>query len=96
LVAAANVGLSVPELSAKPSSVEVVEILITVTVYVDVVAPSCAVTATVMLLLPTVSGIEAVPAPEATGVPFTLTVAVASLTVGVTVTSAMALGTLAV
>ena len=47
-------------------------------------------------LVPTVSEIEALAVPEATAVPFTLTVAVVSVTVGVTVSEDVALGTLAV
>ena len=46
-------------------------------------------------MLPTTSGIAALAAPDATAVPFTLTVAVASVTVGVSVIEDVAFVTLA-
>ena len=57
--------------------------------------PSSAVTSVVSVLDPTTSGSEALAAPEATVTPFTFTVAVLSVTVGVSVTDAVALLTLA-
>jgi len=90
-------GLKVPLLSARPVSVEVVEgARVTTTVYVDVVVPFCAVTTVVSVLVPTTSGSDALAAPEATVTPFTFTVAVLSVTVGISVTEAVALVTLAV
>jgi hypothetical protein len=70
--------------------------LVTATVYVVVVVPSCAVTTVVSVLDPTTSGSEALAAPEATVTPFTFTVAVLSVTVGVSVTEVVALLTFAV
>ena len=58
--------------------------------------PSSAVTSTVIGLAPTTSGIEALAVPDATGVPFTLTVEVASVIVGVIATPVVALATLEV
>ena len=60
------------------------------------VTPSVAVTMVVMVFGPTTKGILADAVPELTAVPFTVTVAVASLVVGVTVIEVMALLTLAV
>ena len=85
-----------PELRVRPESVDTVEIRVTVTVYVEIVVPSWAVTNMVIGLEPTASGIEALAAPEAVVLPFTLTVAVASVTIGVTVIVEVALATLAV
>jgi hypothetical protein len=48
------------------------------------------------VLDPTTSGSEALAAPEATVTPFTFTVAVLSVTVGVSVTEAVSFMTLAV
>ena len=70
--------------------------LVTVSVYVFVVEPSCAVTTVVMVFGPTTKGILADAVPEATAVPFTVTVAVSSLVVGVRVIEVMALLTFAV
>ena len=58
---------------------------VTLIVYACVVVPSCAVTTTVIGLTPTASAMAAEALPLATVLPFTLTVAVASATVGVTV-----------
>ena len=58
-------------------------------VYVLVVAPSCAVTTVVMVFGPAISGIAAEAVPEVTAVPLTVTVAVASAVVGVTVNEEM-------
>ena len=69
---------------------------VTVTVYVCVVVPSCAVTAVVIVLAPTFNAIADDAAPLATVVPFTFIVALASETVGVTVILVVALLTLAV
>jgi hypothetical protein len=93
----AKAGLRVPLLSARLVRVEMVEgARVTTTVYVDVVVPFCAVTTVVSVLDPTTSGSDALAAPEATVTPFTFTVAVLSVTVGVSVSEAVALLTLAV
>jgi hypothetical protein len=93
----ANAGLRVPLLSARLVNVDTTEgARVTTTVYVDVVVPFCAVTTVVSVLDPATSGSEALAAPEATVTPFTFTVAVLSVTVGVSVTEAVALVTLAV
>lgn len=60
--------------------------LVTVTVYVLVEVPFCAVTTVVMTLLPTFKLIAPLAVPEATAVPFTVIVAFAWVRVGVTVT----------
>ena len=52
-----------------------------------------AVTTVVMILSPTLRAMEPEAFPETTGVPFTVTVAVASVTVGVTVRLVTALAT---
>ena len=61
----------------------------------EVVVPSCAVTTVLIVLAPTSSGIEALAAPEDTVTPFTVSVAVESVTVGVIATDVIALETLA-
>ena len=58
--------------------------------------PSCAVTTIFIVLLPTLNEILPEALPLETVVPFTLTVAFAWLTVGVTVTVVFALDTLVV
>ena len=70
--------------------------LMTVTVYVLVVVPFCAVTTVVITLLPTERFIDPEAVPLVTEVPFTVTVAVASATVGVTVMEVILLATDAV
>ena len=93
----ANAGLKVPLLGKRLVRVETAEgARVTVTVYVDVVVPFCAVTTVVSVLDPTNSGSAALAAPEATVTPLTFTVAVLSVAVGVSVTEAVALLTLAV
>ena len=93
----ANAGLKVPLLGTRLVRVETAEgARVTVTVYVDVVVPFCAVITVVSVLDPTTSGSDALAAPEATMTPFTFTVEVLSVTVGVSVTEAVALVTLAV
>jgi hypothetical protein len=72
------------------------EALVTVVVYVCVVVPSCAVTTVVIVLLPTLKLIAPLALPLATVVPFTFTVALLSVTVGVTVILLVALDTDAV
>ena len=69
---------------------------VTVVVYVFVVVPSWAVTATVIVLLPTFNAIELLAWPLVTAVPFTVTVAVLSARVGLTVILATELATLEV
>ena len=54
------------------------------------VVPSCPVTIMVIAFWPTLRGIDCDAVPDVTVVPFTFTVAVASIVVGVTVTDAMA------
>lgn len=81
-----NVGASVPELMTRLERVASVEpSLVTVIVYVPVVVPSWAVTIVVIVLAPTFRVIGSEATPVATAVPFTVTVALAWLTVGVTV-----------
>jgi hypothetical protein len=69
--------------------------LVTVKVYVLVVDLSPDVATTFMVFGPTASGIAPDAVPEVTEVPFTLTVAVAVATVGVTVIEETALATAA-
>ena len=93
----ANAGLKVLLLGTRLVRVETAEgARVTTTVYVDVVVPFCAVTTVVSVLDPTTSGSDVLAAPEATVTPLTFTVAVLSATVGVSVTEAVALVTLAV
>ena len=61
-----------------------------------VVIPSCAVTRVLIVFVPTESEIAPLAVPDVTEVPFTLTVAVPSVTDGVTVREVVALGTEAV
>jgi len=82
VVVVANTGLKVPELMAR---LERPSVRVTVRVYAWVVEPSPAVTTILMVLLPSVRGILAEGKPEVTVVPFTVTVAVRSAVVGVTV-----------
>jgi len=58
--------------------------------------PSCALTTVLIVLDPTVREIASLGVPDATAVSLTVTVAVESVTVGVTVMEVMAYGTLAV
>ena len=91
MVPAAKTGLSVPSLRVNPLRSALAEAArVTVTVYVLVVVPSCAVTTTVIVFAPTLrlTGVAALP-------PFTVTVAVESATVGVTVRLLTLLATLA-
>jgi hypothetical protein len=67
-----------------------------VTEYVPVVTPSCAVTIVVITFPPTLKAIGPDAVPDVTAVPLTVTVAAASLVVGVTVMLVVALLTLAV
>ncbi len=60
------------------------------------VVPSWAVTTTVIVFAPTLSAMGADAEPDVVVVPFTLTVALASVTVGVTVTDEVAFDTDAV
>ena len=83
-----------PEPRTRPDSVDTLEFLVTVTVYADCVVPSCAVTTVVITLAPTASEINPLAAPDATIVPFTLIVAVVSVTVGLTVMDVVVFGTL--
>ena len=69
---------------------------VTLTEYVCVVVPSCAVTTVVIVVTPTPRLIEPLALPEATVVLFTFTVAVPSATVGVTVIAVVAFDTVAV
>jgi hypothetical protein len=68
---------------------------VTVTVYVLVVTPSCAVTTTVIVFEPTFNEIEPDAEPEFTAVPFTVIVASECVLVGVTVMAVVANNTLA-
>jgi hypothetical protein len=65
-------------------------------VYVEVVVPSWAVTTALIVLVPTTNGIEVLADPEETLTPFTLSVAVESVTVGVIIMEAVSFETLAV
>ena len=67
----------------------------TVMVYVSVVDPFCAVTTTEITLVPTFRFIGADALPDATAVPLTVMLAVASVTVGVTVILVVVFPTLA-
>ncbi len=93
---AKNVGVNVPLLMARLVRLLFAEaVRVIVIVYVCVV-PSCAVTIVVMVFGPTARFIGADAEPLATVAPLTMTVAVASLTVGVTVMLVVAFGTDAV
>ena len=87
-------GLTTPLLVIKLSSFALLDgARFTVTVYVSMVTPSWAVTIVVILLLPTARAIAPDAEPDVTAVPFTVSVAVASLVVGVAVTDVMPLPT---
>ncbi len=97
VVPLANVGAKVPVDSASAESVATLDAArVTVVVYVCVVVPSPAVTIVVIVFVPTVNAIAPDATPDVTVVPLTLTVAVASVVVGVTVIDDVAFGTLAV
>ena len=92
-----NDGDKVPSLTVRlnnPASED--GALVTTTVYVSIVVPSCAVTTVVIVFWPTFNGIWADGVPLATVTPFTFIVAVLSLIVGVTVIFVVELGTLSV
>ena len=85
-MAAANGGDNVPSLNTRfDRSAFDDGALVTFTVYVFIVVPSCAVTTVVIILPPTARGIDPDGLPLATGVPFTVIVAVGSAAVGVSV-----------
>ena len=84
MVADANAGLSVPVLSARLARFAFVESRVTVKVYVFVVVPSCAVTTMLIVFGPTTRGRLGEAVPDAIDVPFTVTVAFASLVLGFT------------
>ena len=88
----ANVGVNVPLLRVRLAKLALFA-LVTVNVYVNV-APVCAVPTMVMVLAPTAKVMAAEGFPEVTGVPFTVTVAVLSASVGVTVMLLIEFGTL--
>jgi hypothetical protein len=69
---------------------------VTVTVYVLVVVVSCAVTTTAIAVLPTLRACALDALPDVTALPPTVNVESISVAVGVTVTDAMPLSTLAV
>jgi hypothetical protein len=100
VVPAANAGDSEPALSTKVVSVLTVftaAALSTVTVYVFVVVVSCAVTTTaIAALLPAVMACADDALPDVTALPPTVTVARASVVVGVTFTDGTPFATLAV
>ena len=93
----ANTGTKLPEETA--SALRLALLLsgaaarVTLTVYVCVVVPSCAVTTMVIALAPTTSAIAPDALPLTTVLPLTFIVAVASATVGVTVIEVTALAT---
>lgn len=70
--------------------------LVIVMVKVWVVTPSCAVTTVVMVLAPVFKAMAPEELPESIVAPFTVTVAVGSAVVGITVTEVTVLATLAV
>jgi hypothetical protein len=79
---AVAVGVYVPDLTGETGEVEVrvivcVANLVTVTVYVEVDVPSCAVATTDIEFVPTLRETEPEAEPELTTVPFTETVALA-------------------
>ena len=94
MVAPAKAGLSVPVLKVNPAKAALVDkaVLLTVKVYVLVV-PSCAVTTVLTVLLPGLMVIAPDALPLDTAVPFTVTLAVASARVGVTVIVAVPIET---
>ena len=97
MVPAENAGVKVPLLITKLLRLALDDAaLVTVTVYVCVVMPFCAVTTVVMVLLPTFKGIADDALPLVTTVPLIVTVAVASLTVGVSIMLFMLFATEAV
>ncbi len=97
MVPVAKAGLKLPLLGVKPAkSALLLAARVTVTVYDLVVVPSAAVTSTVTVLAPTVSAIAPDAAPLVTATPFTVTVAVLSAVVGVSVILLVALLTDAV
>jgi len=69
---------------------------VTVTLYVFVFVPFCAVTTVVMVFEPTFNAMAPDAVPEFTAIPFTVTVEVATLVFGVTVIDVMVLATDAV
>src|ERR1700730_2848833 len=100
MVPLVNTGLKLPLLKARLARVATDEVIgaarLTVKVYDCVVVPFCAVTTVVIVLLPTFKGRLAEAVPEVTAVPFTFTVAVVLLVVGVTVMLIRLFGTLTV
>ncbi len=91
-----NVGVNVPLLMVRFDRLSLEDAARFIVIVKVCVAPSCAVTIVVMVFEPTARLIGADAEPLATVVPFTVTVAVASLTVGVTVTLVVAFETDAV
>ena len=91
-----NAGLRMPAFRTRPESVDTADSLVTVTLYVLVVVPSWAVTTIVIVLGPTTSGIAWLAVPDGTVIPFTLIVAVASVTVARIVSELVVLDTFAV
>jgi len=78
-------GLNVPLLMVKLLRVASADgSLVTVIITVLVVTPSCAVNTVVMVFVPRFSAIACDGDPDATGVPFTVIVAVGSFAVGIT------------
>ena len=92
-MAVANAGVKVAPVSTSFESVAMADAaLVAVIVYVFVVTPSWAVDMIFIVLLPTASAIGPDAAPEATAMPFTVSVAVASCSVAVTVTLLVVFG----
>ena len=93
---AANTGVRVPLLMDRLDRLAFDDTaLVTVIVYVLVVL-FCAATLVVMVLGPVTNGMLAEAEPDVTAAPFTVTVAVVSLVVGVTVIAVTAFGTFTV
>ena len=96
MVAGANTGFRGVALGLMLARLALAEpTLVTVTVYVLVVVPFCAVITVVMVFVPTFSGIAPDAVPDATAIPFTFIVVLASVAVGVKVILVVVFGTLA-
>ncbi len=97
VVVCIKAGVSVPLLITRFDKVASADVArVTITVYVLVVIPSCAVTLTKMVLAPTLKAMAPDGLPDATATPFTVNVAPASLALAVTTVEAIELPTLTV
>ena len=91
-----NAGVSVPLLMVNADSLALVDGLITVTLYVLVLVPFCAVTKMVTTFDPTTKVIGPEACPDATAVPLMVIVALTFDKVGVTVSDVVPLVTISV